>query len=607
MLQPSARNFIPDAHYQLDFKRICASSCPMKYLLLFSLLAHTPVISQAKSFNCKTLWEKGYPDMRFPEGLDCELSEKFESAVGTAEVYHYAKGFPLSPEDTGFSFRAGEVFKDVSDKIIALREESSVRLRFKPLAFIFTTQSAASTEIAMVRVGHAGDEESCPVVVYIDSFKKQSADRQRQMLAHEIFHCIQDKLWVEKITFTPERVHEWWSEGSAVWFSNLVYPTFNQEFDYNDDYQGDTSLVLQKPGNSYAAYLFFQSFSFSWLGVDGVLDMIEDLPTTGGTTEQIYALLNVPSIELFFNRFAEHITSNQIKDFSGPAMNTSLSTLTDTYTIKEGENKFNWFHDFFTIKITEIILPPKTIVRIEKTNSPDSAVNYMATRNSGTAGTWNELFPSYPTSINMSCKATSRNLDLLSAYGGDDPLNDEFTLKVTAEKAECHCVEKVEFDPCLIGDYELDKPSLDKVFARIFNNKNYVVENSSGGYSLSVSSGQKFSFTETDFSASVIVKDETFGDIRVLVTMNGTTDAFSKLLAKDEICFSDIGADYNIRIQVFLPYGVSDTTNPYSNFDEFIDGSTKFRCSKEELILIRMLPTGPDGSNEPQELRFIRK
>lgn len=32
----------------------------------------------------------------------------------------------------------------------------------------------------MVRVGHAGDDESCPIIVYIDSFKKQTPERQQQ-------------------------------------------------------------------------------------------------------------------------------------------------------------------------------------------------------------------------------------------------------------------------------------------------------------------------------------------------------------------------------------------------------------------------------------------
>lgn len=591
-----------------EFNNKMVYLCPMKYFLLLSFILVFPILSQAESINCKTLWVKGYPDPRFPEGLDCQFSEKWETPTGAqGEVYHYAKGFPLSPDDTGFSFRAREVFTAVVDKILALREESSVKLRFKPLTFIFTDQKAVKNEIAMVRVGHSGEDESCPILVYIDSFKKQSPDRQRQMLAHEIFHCVQDTLWSDKITDTPTSVHQWWTEGSAVWFSNLVYPTYNQEFDYNDDYQGDKHLVLQSDENTYGTHLFFQSFSHSWLGVDGVLSLLEDLPNSGGTGEQIDSVLNIPSIELFFDRFAQEITSSRIKDFNGSIMNTSLSTLTENFKVKEGENKFEWFNEILTIRITELQLPPKTVVKIETLTSPDSTVNPMAMRSSGTVGSWNDLFPGYPTTVDMSCKAFPKSIDILSSYASDDPLNDKFALKVTAEKAECHCVEKVEFDPCLVGDYELDKPSLDKVFARIFSHKSYVVENSSGGYALSVTAGQKFTFSQTDFSASVIIKDEEFGDLRVLVTMNGSTDAYSKLLAKNEICFSDIGADYNIRIQVFLPYGVSDTTNPYSNFDEFIQGSTKFRCSKDELILIRMLPTGPDGANEPQELRFIRK
>lgn len=579
----------------------------MKQLIFLSLFLLLSGVTEAASINCNTLWAKGYPDPRFPEGLDCTFSEKWETSVGTGEVYHYTKGFPLSPDDTGFTFRAREVFKAVSDKVLALREESSIKLYFKPLTFIFTDQKAIKNEIAMVRVGHAGDDESCPIIVYIDSFKKQTPERQQQMLAHEIFHCIQDTIWREKIIDTPKRAHEWWSEGSAVWFSNLVYPKANQEFDYNDDYMGNSPLVLQKEDDSYGTYLFFQSFSQGWIGNDAVLSMIEDMPEEGGTADQFSAVLDYPSIELHFHRFAQEVTSNRVKDADGAFMATSLSTLNDSYKVKEGENNFEWFNEILTIRITDIQLPPQTIVTVDNVSDPDSTVNPMDMRATGTVGEWNPLIVGYPSTVDMSCKAFPKSIDILSSYAGSDPTNEKFKLKIKAEKATCQCVEKVEFDKCLVGDYELDKPSLDKVFARIFNHKDYVVENSSGSYTLSVNPGQKFTFTETDFNASVIIKDDEHGDIRVLVTMNGSTDAQAKLLSKNEICFSDIGSDYAIRIQVFFPMGVADSTNPYSNFDEFAQGSTKFRCNKDELVLIRMLPTGPDGEDQPQELRFIRK
>lgn len=579
----------------------------MKFFLLVNFILILTSLAQAETINCNSLWVKGYPDPRFPEGLECQFSEKWESPIGNGQVYHYAKGFPVTPDDTGFSFRAREVFKDVSSKLIVLREEASIKLRFKPLTFIFTYQKPISTEIAMVRVGHASEEESCPVIVYIDAFKKQSPERQRQMLAHEIFHCIQDTMWREKIVNTPQRAHEWWSEGSAVWFSNLVYPSSNQEFDYNDDYMGNSPLVLQKEGNSYGSYLFFQSFSNSWLGADGVVGLIDDLPDSGGTAEQFAAVLDFPSIELHFHSFAEEITSNKIKDFSGFFMATSTPTDTDIHKIKEGENNLEWIDEILTFRISEIQLPPQTIVTIENMVDADSSVNPMVMRSTGSSGDWDWLLPGYPTTVDMSCRAFPKSIDILSSYAGSDPVNEKFKLKVKAEKATCQCVEKVEFDKCLVGSYELDNASLDKVFARIFRDKTYVVENSSGRYALSVSTGQKFTFTETDFNASVIIKDETYGDIRVLVTMNGSTDAHAKLLSKNEICFSDIGSDYNIRIQIFFPYGTSDTTNPYSQFDDFAQGATKFRCNKDELVVIRYLPTGPDGSDEPQELHFIRK
>lgn len=562
----------------------------------------------ASTLNCKDLWKKGYPEPRFPEGLDCALSKKLEILGAKADVYHYTKDFPRSPEDTGFTFRAQEVFTDVINAMKAVNDEGRFKFRIKPLAFIFTDQKAAGTEKAMVRVGHANEDENepCPIVVFADAFKAQGPDRQRQMLAHEIFHCVQDTIWREKITETARRVHEWWVEGSATWFSNVVYPAFNQEYDYKDDYLGNEPLVLQAPDNSYSTYLFFQSMSTEWLGVSGVLNFINDLPDLGDTSDQIDYVTGYPSMNLHFATFAKGITSAQLKDFNGVLIPASAAHDADIIKVKEGEQEHEWSNKTLTFKVTQLDLPAKTIVSIDEA-SEDPGANPLSIKLSGSGGNWNDMYSGYPTTVDMSCRSSTKSMDILSSYAGDAPLDDKFKIKIKTKNAECQCVDKFEFDKCLAGDYEIDRPSLDKVFTSIFRFRTYEVENTNGQYLLNVSSTQKFTFTEKDFSASVIIKDETYGDIRVFVKMNGSTDALGKLVGKNELCFSDIGNDYTIYQRIEMPFGTVENTMPYSQFDDFTRGPIQYKCNKNEIVFVWKLPTGPDGAEEPHDLRFVRK
>lgn len=566
---------------------------------LFLLGFHAPALA----FNCKDLYAAGYPDPRFPAGLECSLAKRVEVDGVQVTVYHYAKSFPHFPEDTGFGYRSLEVFADVYNALVLLNPELSTKLRFSGLNFIFTDHLPEDTEVAKVQIDHAQDGEACPIVVYASAFRKQTPGRQKQMLAHEIFHCIQDTMWREKVTGVPKNVRAWWSEGSAVWFSNLIYPSHNQEFDYNTSYDGSVSLVEQK--EPYASHLFFQTLSQSWTGVQGVLDLIRYLPSSGTSTDQANVLLNQPSMELNFHKFAEEITSNRIKDFDGKHMATSMAGEPKQEKISEGERILNWTLDPLTIQITELEIPAQSIIYIE--NISESEKNPISFRGT-TTGLWDLLYPKYPNSIDMSCKKSHKYVELLSSYAGknDSGVPENFAVKVKAQKTPCQCFEAEKFDSCLYGDYEIDPTSIEAMFRRIFKG-DYTVEKSSGKYDLSISGTQRFNFTQTNFMTSVVLHDAAHGDIRASVTLNGTTNAIGKHPAKNELCFSDLGDDYNIHIKIEFPQGAAESDQPYSQFEDLSSGGPlRYTCNAQELILLRPLPTGPEGETEYHPIRFKR-
>lgn len=574
----------------------------MKKAFLFIAVLFTSLSTWA--FNCKDLYVKGYPDERFPAGLECSLAKKVEVDGVTVSVYHYTKGFPISPDDTGFAYRAMQVYADVHNTLMFINGDLYPKLSFDGLTFIFTDHPPEGIEVAKVRIGHYQDGEQCPVIVYASAFRKKSPDEQKQMLAHEIFHCIQDKLWLDK-KLGMGKLDDWWSEGTAVWFSNLVYPSNNQEFAYNDFYNGDESLVEQSAW-PYSAYLFFQSLSQSWLGVQGVLDLIKDIPGSGTYKDQEMAVINRPSSELIFHTFAEELTSFRIKDFDGNYMKTTMASEPTQEEVTEGEQLIDWTLDPLKIQITELKLPAHSIVYVE--NVSESYKNPISVR-ANSSGLWDILMPNYPMSVDTTCKKGPRWINLLSSYAGknDSGVPENFQVKVKARKAECKCIEKELFDPCLYGTYEIDPKSIDNMFKRIFQDKKFTVEKSSGRNDLTISGAQGFKFDQTNFTSSVILHDDQLGDIRASVTMNGTTDALGKHPNKGELCFSDLGDEYSIKIRVEFPQGVAESEQPYSQFEDLTAGDPlKYTCSSAELILLRPLPTGPDGSLEYLPIRFKR-
>jgi len=554
----------------------------------------------AGELNCRGLYKAGYPDPRFPEGMNCILAKN--EMVGTTpfQSFHYTEGFPLVPDDEKFQDTAFEVFNDVLNKLEELKPTLSKKLSINGLTFILSNHDPVSTEVAKVKIGHAAEGENCPIVVYSKAFNKNSISRKKQMLAHEIFHCVQDKIWREKKLGVDNKIDAWWIEGSAVWFSNLIYPSANQESDYNFDYQGELSLVSQE--NPYSTHAFFQSLSQSWLGIDHVISYFNSMPDSGGSDDQLRAALRLPSLSLHFHRFAEQLLGNKILDFDSSFMTTNLASDPVRHKVLEGSNSLSWELDPLLISLHEIELPAKSIISLDNTSVDDDGdLSYRTS----SASDWEGFYKGYPVTVDLSCKAHTRSIEILSTHASNKDKR-KFSFEVNSKKSECKCIDKEKFDPCLYGNYQIDSKSIDEMFKKIFKGK-YTVEKSEGDYGLSIDHLQQLSFDLKSFKVSVIIHDEVFGDLKASVTSTGKTQAIGKLPEKQTLCFSDISDDIMFKVSIEMPFGTVESAIPYNHFEDLAIGTLKYQCSASELVLIRELPTGSDGSMEAHPIRFKRK
>ena len=158
-----------------------------------------------------------------------------------------------------------------------------------------------------------------PLNCYVGAFPSlftKTVEQSQQALAHEMFHCYQYKNLSPQEHGPLRSATEWWVEGSAEYFSNVVYPAVNFEYRW----LGDITAAMLDSGLfdwSYKAFIFFQYLeNRPGMGTPGVLDLLRALPTTpgSGVDRQMVALSAYPNMDTVFHGFAEAVADQNIID-----------------------------------------------------------------------------------------------------------------------------------------------------------------------------------------------------------------------------------------------------------------------------------------------------
>jgi hypothetical protein len=130
-----------------------------------------------------------------------------------------------------------------------------------------------------------GGAQSCQIAIYPGALKADSAADQKsgvalgafkQIVAHEMFHCFQSiRFPAHTWDVVDWKINDWWGESTADYFSNLVYPTVNREWETVPQFAiGSTKVPIF--GMSYANSIFFQHGNT--LGNQAIIDLIGSLP-----------------------------------------------------------------------------------------------------------------------------------------------------------------------------------------------------------------------------------------------------------------------------------------------------------------------------------------
>ena len=253
---------------------------------------------------CATLWRNGFPVIEMPS-FPCFMFGERTVAGHSYKVYYPmswvgdAGKYPYYSAALVASQAAIDYYKTLGD--------------VKSINIIFSTMDIGGFD-ALTYYAYFRGDEACPILIHPSALRGGADLAFNQLIAHEIFHCFQSWNLHHQYVDAEDSVL-WWSEGTAEYFSNLVYKDVNNEHQYARRF-AERSTTVSLIHLSYENFAFFQ-FLGNQVGPEGVLSVLRTMPVTPGARAQMVALAAVHNIDTIFEAFTRAVMDNKLKDSDG--------------------------------------------------------------------------------------------------------------------------------------------------------------------------------------------------------------------------------------------------------------------------------------------------
>jgi hypothetical protein len=454
--------------------------------------------------------------------------------------------------------------------ITDLAAYSSTRGRFEPDVFAAAQDATRPT--------------TCHIGIFPHGLEG-SPESLQQTIAHEMFHCYQYTNLRPQTINLPNAINDWWVEGTAEFFGATVYPTNNDEFIFNDDFQANApdQLLFQM---SYENYLFFQYLARQGgLDLEGVIDILRGMPTSGDLVQQQDALAAVGGIDEAFHNFTRAYIDRRLIDWSGTSLGLN-PYVDDLRHYGEGDHPEIFTPDSFKLGIYLVTYEDK--MKFANTTEEDGIGKY-AIRPREFVGAWQPV----PPRINTNCDPTEYLMAVTSTLSSSA---DPYEVTVNANGQE----QETEECECLYGSWELDNDS-DYFYMYTLVGKTYEALPSYGldtsgayAYLKSLSGQMRINFTEdgeasgtqTDYSWTIeFVGEEDTGSITS--TFNGGGSANYTIQETPEvgkwIYFTD--GEFDISSEIILnDRPLTTLLTGGSNTSIFLAAPARYECSEDTLL-----------------------
>ncbi len=270
------------------------------------------ILSRENGANCRELWKQGLPNNVAVPPTCLIFEERVVEGVAV-KVYFWAD-WKDDPIRKPFFQAAIEALEDSvkTYKKYAPDNMPDMTLIMSNLSDpIKPSTYAATLYSAILDFGY----NSCPIITYQLS-TSFSLDQFKQLVAHEAFHCVQGQILPDQMKAGSKG---WWSEGTANYFSNVVYPNANLEQDLflNKFHQKSAESSLQDM--SYETFVFFQYLANHYGDDQEIINILKTMPTATSSThvDQAQKLAEVDQMDEIFHQFGRDYFDGKIKDTDG--------------------------------------------------------------------------------------------------------------------------------------------------------------------------------------------------------------------------------------------------------------------------------------------------
>ncbi len=384
-------------------------------------------IQQASPQTCENMAENGFK-VEFVEEGSCYIYE--ESMInGHSYRVYYPSYWQGDAEKEGLVTAA---FQGLTDSVVVFTDLG----RMENINMMFSLLPDPKVPETLAFQTYAPKGVTCPLTLLPDVSAGKS-DVFMQSIAHEVFHCFQD--WN---SVTVGSSNEWWIEGTAEYFSNVVYPDVNFEHRFLSQFDSE-SLFKSLMELSYENFIFFQHAANTY-GNEAIINLQRSLGNANGTSSALAAYDNMDTT---FQEFVVGYASTGIKDTDGSMIAPEMIS-SKFYRLIDEERDYKYSTRAFVA--TRILMQYKKELRFlqEPKENQDGKYSTVKAKERRDPSKWSAL----PPELRSTCKEDLKYLLVMTTTQSSGKY--EFTAVVNkTEKAEC--------DPCLLGVWQIDNDSFE--------------------------------------------------------------------------------------------------------------------------------------------------
>ncbi len=471
-------------------------------------------------------------------------------------------------------------------------------------------QSGANYDVyAEARPLKQGAGEACPITLYPETLALPEA-KFEQMIAHELYHCFQGTNFHDQLACSEggsvvscDQAVVWWAEGSADFFSNLVYPSANIEFAHIQSY--DAKLPIHLQTNAYATAAFFQSLAnHAPDGAEAAHRLVRNMAKTDKLADHQVALAKNILIANNLQYFARDLVAGTITDSGGGNIPTVFNGELEPIAFDPTLKSIKLTARPFTAKTAQMLVPAGYQITLHPMNGVESDLTARASVRKMGSALWKDL--GYKSAVeDFTCQESDSTIEVLVTSARSTDVVSEIEIQIEIESKPCGCKPTSLMDPCMLGEWKLSNDLLAQASQQLPDTIKMTKD--WGTMSLNLASDQLFVLGFQDLGAHYEIDDPTTGPFSMDTVFNGYLKARLGVTPENLACIRNQDDQTELLTTVYFPGSspiANKTVGTLSGGNSESSGTgTTMTCQGGELKLNYTV----SGSNGPIAYEAIFK